>query len=221
MLARLREAGLIWPTAFAARGPCRADRARHLAAAAQAMEGRPDRQDRRTRPRCAGRPWHAPKQLRRDGADIEYLHVAVRGRFHHDKERYLYAPAPSGLGWHVYTPLEYAPAPLRVDQPRLRARRAQGPRRPARGPNGRRDGGDGPGAAAACQGHVHTSQRCGAQSLVLARCARLASFGLRRRGQRRLLASRWMPTPSRPRPVARRPVVSRGWTCLTATWSTR
>ena len=29
---------------------------------------------------------------------------------HHDKERYLYAPAKSGLGWHVYTPLEGAPS---------------------------------------------------------------------------------------------------------------
>jgi surfeit locus 1 family protein len=38
----------------------------------------------------------------------EYTHVAVRGRFHHDKERYLYAPTPAGLGWHVYTPLELA-----------------------------------------------------------------------------------------------------------------
>jgi surfeit locus 1 family protein len=38
--------------------------------------------------------------------DLEYLHVTARGRFHHDKERYLYAPAPGGLGWHVYAPLE-------------------------------------------------------------------------------------------------------------------
>jgi surfeit locus 1 family protein len=37
----------------------------------------------------------------------EYKHVLVRGQFHHDKERYLYAPSPEqGLGWHVYTPLE-------------------------------------------------------------------------------------------------------------------
>src|SRR5262245_667622 len=38
----------------------------------------------------------------------EYTHVAVRGRFHHDKEQYLYAPSSAGLGWHVYTPLELA-----------------------------------------------------------------------------------------------------------------
>ena len=43
------------------------------------------------------------------GEDVEYTHVAVRGRFHHDKERYLYSPAPAGLAWHVYTPLEFGP----------------------------------------------------------------------------------------------------------------
>lgn len=41
-----------------------------------------------------------------DKGDLEYTHVSVIGRFHHDKERYLYAPGPAGLGWHVYTPLE-------------------------------------------------------------------------------------------------------------------
>ncbi len=52
-----------------------------------------------------------PHALRRhaEGGDVEYTHVVARGRFHHDKERYLYAPAKSGLGWHVYTPLEFAP----------------------------------------------------------------------------------------------------------------
>ena len=48
-------------------------------------------------------------QTRRDGGDIEYMHVTATGRFLHDKERYLYAPAPSGLAWHVYTPLEIGP----------------------------------------------------------------------------------------------------------------
>jgi surfeit locus 1 family protein len=45
----------------------------------------------------------------RAGGDVEYLHAAASGRFHHDKERYLYAPHSQGLGWHVYTPLEVAP----------------------------------------------------------------------------------------------------------------
>jgi surfeit locus 1 family protein len=38
--------------------------------------------------------------------EYEYKHVLVRGQFHHDKERYLYAPSPQGLGWHVYAPLQ-------------------------------------------------------------------------------------------------------------------
>ncbi|MDX2204824.1 MAG: SURF1 family protein [Hyphomicrobiaceae bacterium] len=37
--------------------------------------------------------------------DLEYTHVSVRGRYLHDKERYLYAPQQSGLGWQVLTPL--------------------------------------------------------------------------------------------------------------------
>jgi surfeit locus 1 family protein len=44
----------------------------------------------------------------RAGEDIEYLHVSAVGRFQHGKERYLYAPVPGGLAWHVYTPLETA-----------------------------------------------------------------------------------------------------------------
>jgi surfeit locus 1 family protein len=46
------------------------------------------------------------------GGDVEYLHALAKGRFHHDKERYLYAPQPQGLGWHVYTPLEVAPGQI-------------------------------------------------------------------------------------------------------------
>jgi surfeit locus 1 family protein len=44
--------------------------------------------------------------------DLEYTHVSVKGRFHHDKERYLYAPTPAGQGGHVYTPLETAEGAL-------------------------------------------------------------------------------------------------------------
>lgn len=43
------------------------------------------------------------------GGDVEYLHVIVKGRFHYDKERYLYAPGARGLAWEVLTPLEWAP----------------------------------------------------------------------------------------------------------------
>jgi len=44
----------------------------------------------------------------RTNEDVEYLHAVAKGRFHHDKERYVYAPQPEGLGWQVYTPLEIA-----------------------------------------------------------------------------------------------------------------
>lgn len=40
------------------------------------------------------------------GEDLEYLRLTARGRFHHDKERLLYAPGKDGPGFHVFTPLE-------------------------------------------------------------------------------------------------------------------
>jgi surfeit locus 1 family protein len=40
------------------------------------------------------------------GEDIEYTRVLARGRFLHDKERFVYAPGLEGPGFHVYTPLE-------------------------------------------------------------------------------------------------------------------
>jgi len=43
----------------------------------------------------------------RTTGDVEYVKVQARGRFLHDKERYLYAPDQKlGPGVHVYTPLE-------------------------------------------------------------------------------------------------------------------
>lgn len=45
-----------------------------------------------------------------EGYDPEYRHVVVSGRFHYDKEQFLWAPDPvAGPGYHVYTPLEFAP----------------------------------------------------------------------------------------------------------------
>jgi surfeit locus 1 family protein len=58
--------------------------------------------------RASGEPVSiasAEAKMRATG-DIEYLRVRIRGRFRHDLERYLYVPAPGGLGFHVYTPLE-------------------------------------------------------------------------------------------------------------------
>jgi surfeit locus 1 family protein len=42
----------------------------------------------------------------RGGEDIEYARVRVAGHFHHDKERFYYAPGKEGPGFHVYTPLQ-------------------------------------------------------------------------------------------------------------------
>lgn len=108
VLQKLRHARLVWPTLFAlgslavlvGLGTWQLERKRWkedlLAKIAARVQGDPV-------------PLSRAEQLARSGGDIEYLHVSASGRFHHDKERYLYAPAPSGLGWHVYTPLEVAP----------------------------------------------------------------------------------------------------------------
>jgi surfeit locus 1 family protein len=40
------------------------------------------------------------------GRDPSYYRVRVDGRFHHAKERYLYAVSDGRVGWHVITPLE-------------------------------------------------------------------------------------------------------------------
>lgn len=44
----------------------------------------------------------------RQGTDPSYYRVAVEGRFHHGKERYLYALSGRKPGWNVITPLETA-----------------------------------------------------------------------------------------------------------------
>jgi surfeit locus 1 family protein len=108
MLGRLRQAKLVWPTVAAlaafgvllALGTWQLERKRWkeglLAKIADRVASAP-------------RPVALAAELARRGDDIEYMHVSALGRFHHDKERYLYAPAPGGLAWHVYTPLETAP----------------------------------------------------------------------------------------------------------------
>lgn len=109
MLLKLRQSGLLWPTAC-------------TLAALAILIGLGTWQLQRKRwkediiAKIGARVGADPLPLARVrellGArqDVAYTHMAVRGRFHHDKERYLYAPAPSGLGWHVLTPLEWAPA---------------------------------------------------------------------------------------------------------------
>jgi surfeit locus 1 family protein len=45
-----------------------------------------------------------------DAVGYEYIRVRAKGRFHHDKERYYYAPDQQmGPGFHVYTPFEMSP----------------------------------------------------------------------------------------------------------------
>jgi surfeit locus 1 family protein len=44
----------------------------------------------------------------RKGRDPSYYRLRVEGRFHHAKERYLYATSDGRVGWHVITPLETA-----------------------------------------------------------------------------------------------------------------
>ena len=63
--------------------------------------------------------------------DVEYLHVRLTGRFHHDKERFLQAVEKGVAGWNVITPLETERAtivlvnrgfvPDRLRRPELRA----------------------------------------------------------------------------------------------------
>lgn len=108
MLSTLRHAKLIWPTlaALAALvvliglGTWQLERKRWkedlLAKIATRVEADPV-------------PLARAAQVARSGGDVEYLHATATGRFLHDKERYLYAPTTTGLGWHVYTPLEIAP----------------------------------------------------------------------------------------------------------------
>ena len=110
-LTRCRQAGLVWPGVCALAG---------LAVLIGLGSWQLSRKAWKEQliAKIAARVGAPPIELVREGQsrpavdtnDFEYLHVTVRGRFHHDKEHYLYAPARSGLGWHVYTPLEWAPA---------------------------------------------------------------------------------------------------------------
>jgi len=108
MLQRLRQAGLVWPTALGLAGL-----AVLVGLGTWQLERKRWKDDLiakiTARVSAPPQPIERAAALLRRGDDIEYLHVAARGRFHHGKERYLYAPTRAGLGWHVYTPLELAP----------------------------------------------------------------------------------------------------------------
>jgi surfeit locus 1 family protein len=106
-MQRLRKARLLWPTLAALAGL-----AVLLGLGAWQLERKRWKED--VIAKIAARVHADPVPLAlvlgraKDKYDLEYTHVTVRGRFHHDKERYLYAPTSAGLGWHVYTPLETA-----------------------------------------------------------------------------------------------------------------
>jgi surfeit locus 1 family protein len=106
MLQRLHKAGLIWPTLAALVGL-----AVLIGLGTWQMERKRWKEDliAKIAARVHADPVPIPTEGRSAGKDLEYLRVATRGRFRHDKERYLYAPTSGGLGWHVYTPLELDP----------------------------------------------------------------------------------------------------------------
>lgn len=116
MLERLRQAGLVWPTLATLLGL-----AVLIGLGSWQLERKRWKEDLLARIAAGARAdpiLLSPVRKEMLGSDtvvlltvepkIEYRHVAARGRFHHDKELYLYAPTPAGLGWHVYTPLEIA-----------------------------------------------------------------------------------------------------------------
>jgi surfeit locus 1 family protein len=116
MLQRFRKAGLIWPTLAALAGLAvliglgtwQLDRKRWKEGLIARIAARTGAEPV---PLFSVLPEGQRGQALVSG-DLEYLHVTLTGRFHHDKEQYLYAPTPAGLGWHVYTPLEVAPGSI-------------------------------------------------------------------------------------------------------------
>jgi len=105
MLTKLRQADLVWPTLAAL-----AALAVLISLGTWQMQRKQWKEDLLAK--IAMRIHAEPVPLQRvasmlgRGEDPEYTHVVARGRFLHEKERYLYAPTPGGQGWHVYTPLD-------------------------------------------------------------------------------------------------------------------
>ena len=143
------------------------------------------------------------RSLRRAmGAIRAITACASSGRFHHAKERYLYAVSEGEPGWDVITPLEtadgemvlvdrgFVPDELKDPSSRaLRPGRARRRRHRARAP-------------ARDAGSVHPRQRARRQSLVLARPRRHGGARCSPRAR-----SRSRPSSSRPR----RATVPGGW----------
>lgn len=107
MIERLRKAHLLWPTLAAIAGLAvlvglgdwQLQRKRW-------KEGLIARIDTRAHADPVPLAALGPAAKGGEKNDVEYTRVSVRGRFLHDKERYLFAPDSAGPGWHVYTPLQ-------------------------------------------------------------------------------------------------------------------
>lgn len=111
MLDRLKDSGLVLPALFAAAGL-----AVLIGLGTWQLERRASKLDliSRLEARTLADPIPLARALeiwRRTG-EVEYLRLRVKGRFHHDRESFLYMPAAEGPGYHVYTPLETAEAQL-------------------------------------------------------------------------------------------------------------
>jgi len=115
-MQRLHKAGLIWPTLLALAGfavliglgSWQMERKRWKEDLIAKIAARVHREPFPLPLFRAGPPDARYPVLVVEPDWLEYQHVWVVGRFHHDKERYLYAPSPGGPGWHVYAPLELA-----------------------------------------------------------------------------------------------------------------
>ncbi len=105
MFQLFRQARLFWPTIFAIVSLCIL-----LGLGTWQVERKQWKEGllAKIAERVKATPVPLRELVRRAAAreDIEYVHVVAEGRFLHDKERYLYAPASGGLAWHVYTPLD-------------------------------------------------------------------------------------------------------------------
>ena len=105
MLERFRAAGLVWPTVLALGAL-----AVLVGLGTWQLQRKAWKEDLIAK--IAARVHAPPVPFERviaraaPDSDVEYVHVTALGRFHHDKERYLYAPEPAGLAWQVLTPLE-------------------------------------------------------------------------------------------------------------------
>ena len=97
-------------------------------------EGLIARIEARTRARAPDpRPRH---RAGREGRDPSYIPVRAEGRFHHTRERYLYALSLDGEpGWHVITPLETVKGTMVLVDRGFVPERLARPRNPARGPD--------------------------------------------------------------------------------------